>query len=128
MPATKKSSAKRVAPKTVADYIAAVPEQSRPQFDKLYATVRSGMPPDATEVISYGIVAFRRKRVLVWIAGFSNHCSLFPTASLIDDFSRELEGYTISKGTVQFQLDKPLPTALIKKMIKRRVEQDSQRA
>lgn len=59
----------------------------------------------------------------MWFAAFSKHCSLFPTASVIEKFKDELKGYTISKGTIQFPTDKPLPAALIQKMVKARVEQ-----
>lgn len=123
-PVKKKSPAKRPGGKTVAAYLAAIPATSRPLFDKLHATVRSVMPSDAIEVISYGILAFRRKRVLVWIAAFTNHCSLFPSAAVIEVFKAELAGYTVSKGTIQFPLDKPLPAALIKKLVKARIADD----
>ncbi|HVU47367.1 MAG TPA: DUF1801 domain-containing protein [Terracidiphilus sp.] len=124
MPPTKKKSAKRAAAKTVAAYLAAIPAQSRPLFDKLHATVRSVMPSGATEVISYSILGFRRERVLVWIAAFANHCSLFPTAAVIEAFKADLAGFTVSKGTVQFPLDRPLPVALVKKLVKARIARD----
>jgi uncharacterized protein YdhG (YjbR/CyaY superfamily) len=61
--------------------------------------------------------------VLVWFAAFSDHCSLFPTAAVIETFKNELKGFSISKGTIQFPTDKPLPAALVKKMVKARVAQ-----
>jgi len=61
--------------------------------------------------------------VLIWFAAFSNHCSLFPTAAVIEKFKKEVKGFTISKGTIQFPTDKPLPAALVKKMVKARVAQ-----
>jgi uncharacterized protein YdhG (YjbR/CyaY superfamily) len=112
---------------TVEDYLTAIPEPSRKVFDKLRAAVRAVMPPDAVEVISYGIPAFRRQRVLVWFAAFANHCSLFPTAFIIESFASELRGFTVSKGTVQFPLDKPLPVALVKKLVKARIKADEAR-
>lgn len=75
------------------------------------------MPKDATEVISYGIPAFKHKRVLVWYAAFADHCSLFPTAAVIEKFKDELKGFSTSKGTIHFPLSKPLPVALIKKIV-----------
>jgi len=75
------------------------------------------------EIISYQIPAFRTKKVLVWYAGFSKHCSLFPTASVIEEFKDDLAGFTVSKGTVQFPIERALPTALIKKLVKARVAQ-----
>ena len=87
------------------------------------AVIRSAVPAQAVEIISYQIPAFKTKKVLVWYAAFAEHCSLFPTASVIEDFKGGLAGYRISKGTVQFPLDKALPTALIKKLLKARVAQ-----
>ncbi len=118
------STAKRNgATKTVDQYLAAVPEPARSTLNRVRSAIRSAAPPEATEIISYGIPAFRHKGVLVWFAAFSNHCSLFPTASVLEKFRSDLKGYSISKGTIQFPVDKPLPAALIKKMVKARVAQ-----
>ncbi len=119
------SGAKKRGPwKNVEEYLACVPETSRSSFNKLRAAIRSAVPRDAVEIISYQIPAFKQKRVLVWFAAFSNHCSLFPTASVIDKFKDELKGLTISKGTVQFPADKPLPTVLVRNMVKARVAEN----
>jgi uncharacterized protein YdhG (YjbR/CyaY superfamily) len=61
--------------------------------------------------------------MLVWFAAFSNHCSLFPTSSVIKALKEELKGFSTSKGTIRFPIDKPLPTALVKKLVKARVAQ-----
>lgn len=114
-------AAKQGVPKTVDEYLAGVPEPARSTLQKVRAAIRSAAPPAATETISYRIPAFRYKGVLMWFAAFSKHCSLFPTASVIEKFKNELKGYTISKGTIQFPPDKPLPAALIKKMVKARM-------
>jgi len=113
----------RRAPKTVDEYLAAVPPPARGTLEKVRAAIRSAAPSDAIETISYGIPAFKYKAVLVWFAAFSNHCSLFPTAAVIERFRDELKGFVISKGTIQFPTDKPLSAALIKKMVKARVAQ-----
>ena len=115
------TAAKRGVPKTVDEYLAGIPEPARGTLQKVRAAIRSAAPPEATETISYGIPALRYNGVLVWFAAFSKHCSLFPTASVIEKFKDELKGYTISKGTIQFPTDKPLPAALIKKMVKARI-------
>ena len=107
--------------KTVDDYLAAVPEPARATLSKVRATIRSVVPKETEEVISYGIPAFKYKKVIVWYAAFAEHCSLFPTASVIAKFKGELKGYKISKGTIQFPVDKPLPAALLKKMVKARM-------
>ena len=90
---------------------------------KIRAAIRSVVPADATETISYGIPAFKYKGSLLWFAAFSSHCSLFPTASVIEMFKNDLKGYSTSKGTIHFPTDKPLPAALVKKMVKARVRQ-----
>ena len=119
---SKRSSAAKLsgAVETVDQYLAAVPEPARTTLNKIRATIRSAAPPEATETISYGIPAFRHKGVLVWFAAFANHCSLFPTAAIIEKLKSELKAYTISKGTIQFPIDKPLPAALVKKIVKAR--------
>src|SRR6201981_2099166 len=109
------------APKSVDEYLARVAEPARSTLNKVRAVIRSAVPPEATETISYGIPAFRHEQVLVWFAAFSRHCSLFPTSSVIEAFKKELKGFTISKGTIQFPTDKPLPAALEKKLVKARL-------
>jgi uncharacterized protein YdhG (YjbR/CyaY superfamily) len=112
-----------VVPKNIDDYLAAVPEPARSMLKKMRAAIRSALP-EAIETISYRIPAFKHKGVLVWFAAFSDHCSLFPTASVIEAFKNELKGFSTSKGTIQFPTDKPLPTALVKKLVKARVVQN----
>ena len=112
------------APKNFDEYLAGVPKSARSLLNKMRATIRSAVPPQATETISYRIPAFKHNGVLVWFAAFSNHCSLFPTSSVIEAFKNELKGFSTSKGTIQFPTDKPLPTALIRKLVKARVAQN----
>jgi len=113
-----------VAPKDVDEYMASVPEPARTTLSKMRATIRSAVPAGATEVISYRMPAFRHNGVLVWFAAFSEHCSLFPTAAIIEKFKNELKPFSTSKGTIQFPTNKPLPMALIKKLVKARVAQN----
>jgi uncharacterized protein YdhG (YjbR/CyaY superfamily) len=113
----------RPAPKTVNQYLARVPQPARAHLNSMRATIRSAVPRAALEIISYGIPAFKQKRVLVWYAAFSNHCSLFPTAAIIEKFKNDLKPFSKSKGTIHFPTDKPLPTALIKKLVRARVAQ-----
>ncbi len=100
-----------------------VPEPARSTLNKLRAAIRSAVPPEATETISYRIPAFKYKGILLWFAAFSNHCSLFPTAAVVEAFKDELKGFSTSKGTIHFPTDKPLPIALVKKLVKARVAQ-----
>ncbi len=110
-------------PKNVDEYLAGVPEPARSTLKRMRAVIRSAVPSEATETISYGIPTFKYKGSLVWYAAFSDHCSLFPTAAVIRAFKNELKGFQTSKGTIRFPVDKPLPTALVKKMVKARVAQ-----
>jgi uncharacterized protein YdhG (YjbR/CyaY superfamily) len=109
--------------KNTDEYLARVPEPAHSTLKKVRAAIRSAVPPEATEAISYGMPAFKYKVVLVWFAAFSNHCSLFPTASVIEAFKNELKNFQTSKGTIHFPVDKPLPAALVKKLVKARVAQ-----
>jgi uncharacterized protein YdhG (YjbR/CyaY superfamily) len=118
---------RKSSPKTVAAYLARVPEPARGTVNKIRTAIRASLPPEATEIISYGIPAFKYKKVAVWYAAFVNHCSLFPTAAAIEAFKDELKGFPISKGTIQFPMGKPLPAALVKKMVKARLAQIQKR-
>jgi len=76
-------------------------------------------------VISYGIPTFKYKQGLVAFAAFRNHCSFFPLgSSVLDAFQEELKEFRVSKGTLHFPLDKPLPGSLVKKIVKARVAQN----
>lgn len=108
-------------PKTVDEYLSLICEPARSTLNQVRAAIRSAAPPGATEVISYRIPAFRHKQVLVWFAAFSDHCSLFPTAAVIEQFQEDLKRYSVSKGTIQFPVDEPLPSALVQKMVKARL-------
>lgn len=103
-------------------YLAKVPEPARTTLEKVRATIRSVVPAETTEALSYGIPSFRYKGGLVGYAAFKNHCSFFPmNAALIDSLKVDLKEYRTSKGTLQFAVDKPFPPALLKKMVKARI-------
>jgi uncharacterized protein YdhG (YjbR/CyaY superfamily) len=123
----KKSSAKEAkspgAAKNFAEYLTGVPIRDRGNLNKIRAAIRASVPREATEIISYGIPAFRNKVVLVWFAAFSDHCSLFPTAAVIEEFKTELKGFSTSKGTVHFPACTPVPVVLVKKLVRARVAQ-----
>ena len=112
------------APKNTNEYLAAVPEPARGTLNK----IRAAAPAEATEAIGYGMPTFRYKGALVAFAAFSNHCSFFPMGgSVIETFRSELKAYETSKGTIRFPVDKPLPAALVKKLVKARVAQNESR-
>ena len=112
---------RRPAAKTVDDYFANVTEPVRRVLSQMRTAIASVVPKDAAQVISYGIPAFKDKKVIVWFAAFSDHVSLFPTSAVIEEFKDELGVYSTSKGTVHFPLDRRLPVALIKRMVKTRL-------
>lgn len=106
-------------------YLASVPEPARSTLQKLRATILSVVPPEAIEVISYGIPCLKYKGMLLGFAAFNKHCSLFAmNPSVQVQFQSELKNYRTSKGTIQFPLDKPLSATLVKKLVKARVAQN----
>jgi uncharacterized protein YdhG (YjbR/CyaY superfamily) len=103
-------------------YFASLPSAVRGRMKTIRDLVR-GVAPDAVEVYSYGIPGFKLDgKPLVWYAAFKHHTSLYPmTAAIRKAHAAALKGYKMSTGTVQFPLDKPLPTALVKRLIKARL-------
>jgi uncharacterized protein YdhG (YjbR/CyaY superfamily) len=117
----------KAAAKNVDEYLAGVPEPARSTLKHVRAVIRSVVPKETTEVISYRIPMFKFNGMLVGYAAFKDHCSLFPTGSgVIEEFKKELKGHAISKGTIHFPLDKPLPDALLKKIVKARVAENKE--
>ncbi len=112
-------------PLNVEEYLAAVPEPARTTLIKVRANIKSVVPAEATECISYGMPAFKYHGALFGYAAFSKHCSLFPmSAALIVKFKDELKNFETAKGTIRFPVDKPPSAALIKKLVKARVVQN----
>ena len=110
------------APKNIDDYLASITEPARTTLNKVRAAVRAAAPPEATEAIGYGIPMFRYKGGLVAFAAFKKHCSFFPMSlAVIRSFKNDLANYDVSKGTIRFPLDKPLPATLVKRLVKARV-------
>jgi uncharacterized protein YdhG (YjbR/CyaY superfamily) len=115
----------KVTAKSVEEYLARVPEPGRSTLERVRAVIRSVVPAETTEVISYGMPTFRYRRGLVAFAAFKDHCSFFPLgASVLDAFAEDLKPFRVSKGTLHFPLDKPLPAALVKKIVKARIAQN----
>jgi uncharacterized protein YdhG (YjbR/CyaY superfamily) len=105
-------------------YIAGFPPEVQKVLNEYRDHIRK-MVPDAEETISYGIPTFKLNgRNLVHFGGFKNHTSFFPGASGIEAFKNEFSEYKVSKGTVQFPLDKPLPLNLITRIVKFRIEEE----
>jgi uncharacterized protein YdhG (YjbR/CyaY superfamily) len=115
-------------PTSVGDYLAALPEEQRAALEKIRKTIRAAAP-EATETISYQMPAFKNQgRFLVSYAAFKDHCSFFPAShAVMEALGEELRPYFSGKGTLRFTADKPLPTALVKKIVKARIEENAAR-
>jgi uncharacterized protein YdhG (YjbR/CyaY superfamily) len=114
------------APTSVEDYLAALPEESRAALQKLRKTIKAAAPA-ATETISYQMPTFKHNgRFLVSFAAFKDHCSLFPASeAVIEALGEELKPYFSGKGTIRFHADRPLRAALVKKIVKVRLEENA---
>lgn len=113
---------------TVEEYLNDVPADKRFALDKLRKVIQS-VVPKAEEYISYGMPTFKYNGPLVSYAAFKEHCSLFPWGgSLIKKYADELKPFKTSKGTIQFTVDKPLPVALVKKLVKERMKENEAKA
>jgi uncharacterized protein YdhG (YjbR/CyaY superfamily) len=113
--------------KDIDAYIAAQPEDIQPVLQQMRDIIRKAAPK-AQEVISYAMPAYKQHGVLVYFAGYKQHIGFYPTGSGIRAFTEEIKDYKSSKGAVQFPLDKPLPKALITKMVKFRVLEDAEKS
>jgi uncharacterized protein YdhG (YjbR/CyaY superfamily) len=111
-------------PASVEEYLAALPEAPRAVLEKLRETVKASAP-QATETIAYGMPAFRlHGRFLVSYAAYQDHCSLFPaSAGMLEAYGDEVKPFFSGKGTIRFTVENPLPAALVKKIIKTRLEE-----
>jgi uncharacterized protein YdhG (YjbR/CyaY superfamily) len=109
-------------PITIDDYLAGLGDDKRAALEKLRKAIRAAAPK-AEECISYQIPAFRLNgKILVCFGAAAKHCSFYPgSGSTVETFKDELKGYDTSKGTIRFQADKPLPTALVRKLVKARI-------
>ena len=109
--------------KTIDEYIATIPKSVQVILEELRQAIRESAP-NAEEVISYQMPAFRLNGILVYFAAFKNHIGFYPTSSGIEAFKEQLSGYEVSKGTVRFPLNKPIPFDLVKKMVRFRVKEN----
>ncbi|PYK47210.1 MAG: hypothetical protein DME46_00285 [Verrucomicrobia bacterium] len=116
------TSAKANKPKTHDDYLAAVTEDNRAALQKLRKAIMRAAPK-AEECISYQLPAFRLNgKFLVAYGAATNHCAFYP-GSTVKALKDELKGYDTSKGTIRFPANKPLPSTLVRKLIKLRIEE-----
>jgi uncharacterized protein YdhG (YjbR/CyaY superfamily) len=108
--------------KVVEAYLDRTPQPARGTLEKMRRMIRAAAPKEATEGISYGMPAFKYGKPLVGYAAFKDHCSLFPmSGAVIAAMKDELKDYVTAKGTIRFALEKPMPMALVKKIVKARL-------
>ena len=115
---------KNRAPEDIDDYIDGFPANVQKILQKIRKTIKKAVP-EAKEVSSYQMPAFKSNRVLVYFAGYQNHVSLYPAPRGAAAFKEELAEYAGGKGTVRFPFDQPIPYDLITRIVKYRVEENA---
>ena len=108
---------------TIDEYIAGFPKNVQKLLEEVRTTIKKAAP-EAEEAIKYGIPTFILNGNLVHFGGFKNHIGFYPAPSGIEEFKKELSKYAGAKGSVQFPIDKPMPLALITKIVKFRVKKN----
>ena len=109
---------------TIDEYLARVEPGQRRALEALRRVIRKAAPK-ADEVITYGIPAFRQNGFLIGFAASARHCSLHPmNRHTVADFAADLAGYSTSAGTIRFTPDKPLPAALVRRIVKARLTEN----
>ena len=102
-------------------YLHSLPSDYQKELQRIRKLIHVTVP-DVTETFSYAMPAFTyHKKPLMYFAAFKNHLSIFPTSLPIESLKDELAAYKVSKGTIQFTLEKPLPDSLIKKLLQIRI-------
>ncbi len=120
--------ASRSGPGSIDEYIAGFPSDAQHRLRELRALIRA-TAPEATETISYAMPTFDLNgHHLVHFAGYARHIGFYPVPSGVEAFKEELKPYKGGKGSVQFPLDRPMPTDLIRRIVEFRVEENAGRA
>ena len=117
---------KRTTAKTIDDYIAGYPKDIQTTLEKIRTAIRKAAPK-AEETIKYGMPTFTLNGNLIFFAAFKNHIGFYPIPQGIDAFKKELSIYKQGKGSVQFPIYKPMPLALISKIVKFRVKKNTKK-
>jgi uncharacterized protein YdhG (YjbR/CyaY superfamily) len=111
-------------PETIDEYLANLSKDQRSTLERLRKVIKS-MAPEAEECISYQICGFRLKRMLVGFGATEKHCAFYlMSGTTIQAHQAELKGYDVSKGTIRFQPSKPLPIALVRKLVRARIAEN----
>jgi uncharacterized protein YdhG (YjbR/CyaY superfamily) len=134
MKAAKASRARRTADESssndeaIAAYLAQAPVPARALLSEIRNLVRDIVPPETSEVFSYGMPGFRYKGALLWYGAFKNHCGFYPgSPPMLRSLAEELKGFKTTKGAIQFPTGKPLPAALVKKIVRLRLAENDAR-
>jgi len=110
---------------TIDEYIASFPKHIQKKLNEVKNTIKQEAPK-AIEKISYQMPTFYLNWNLIHFAAFTNHIWLYPTPSGISAFKKELSNYKSGKGSIQLPIDKPIPTDLIKKIVKFRIKENTE--
>lgn len=115
-------------PSTIDEYLAAVSAPQRAALEKLRNAIRSAAP-GVEEYIGYGLAGFKlHGRPLVYFGAWQNHCAFYPGSPAVQEqFKEDLKEFSVSKGTVRFTTDRPLPAALIKRLVRARLAENATR-
>ena len=114
-------------PTNVDEYIAGFPKETQLILEQIRATIKKAAP-QAEEVISYAMPAYKWNGMLLYFAAYAKHLGFYPTGSGIAAFKKELSVYKGAKGSVRFPLDKPIPLGLVSKIVKFRAAENLQKA
>ena len=109
--------------KTVNEYFSALPPKTRNILKELRKSIKEAAP-QAEELISYNMPAFKLHGMLVYYAAHDRHIGFYPTSSPMKVFKDQLKDYKTSKGAIQFPIEEPIPTTLVKNIVKFRVSEN----
>ena len=119
---TKRAKSLTTGVEAIEAYLAALPEPARTTLLKVRETIRSAAPAEVTEEMGYGVPAFRAKELLAGYVARKKFCSYYPMSGrVIAKLADDLKTYETTSGAIHFGLDKPLPAALIRKLVKARM-------
>jgi uncharacterized protein YdhG (YjbR/CyaY superfamily) len=118
----------RAKPQSIDQYFAVCPPEARATLRKLRSTIKRAAPPEAEEIISYRMPAFKLRGILVYFAAFKNHIGIFPPIRGDAKLEAAVAKYAGPKGNLKFPLDQPFPYALVARIVKFRVKQNLAKA
>jgi uncharacterized protein YdhG (YjbR/CyaY superfamily) len=113
--------------KTVDQYISAFPAETRNKLEEIRRIIKKAAP-EAVELISYNIPAFKWHGMLAYYAAWQGHIGFYPTASPIEAFKKELVAFESAKGTVKFPMEKKIPIGLVTRMVKFKVKENQEKS